>query len=260
MAEIDTGVDTQPSEPSEPTQPPATGWTRGRRVAAVAGLALLGLVVGAAGATATRPDPAVTLVESGYSKVTVVSDLSVHDGEHVLTYGAVVGNLRDEAALETFLNIEILDADGKVIDETGDSIPVLLPGETAGVGGFVDNPDAADLRFSVGRTSSWREADGLGRLKVADVALDYNHDGTPLATFQVTSTYRRKVPELPSYDLVFRDTRGRIVGGRSGFIINAGKLSPKAPVDSSGRADFRLPHLARVDVYAQVPNDFVPED
>lgn len=232
----------------------ATTTSRGRSVRVLAALGIVGVTVGAGGAKGWTPAPEPRVIESGATPVQLAGT-----GERVLSWGAVVGNPRGKAAVGTYLDVEVLDRDGHVVATQDAFISVIPPGGSTGVAGEVWHPDdGIEVRVKVDGVASWRSADDdlLGELRVDDVDVAYGHADQPLITFKVTSTYRQAV--TPFADLIYRDAHGHIVGGERGTRFEPSEADPSATAEVSGR--YRVPQLARVDVYVTPSEDAFPDD
>jgi hypothetical protein len=154
-----------------------------------------------------------------------------------ISYGFVVENTSDHVILRLPVQYSFLDAEGEEIvehanafsddDPTGDTatIPVLRPGERAGIGGmtYPGRPGAAEIQVEVGEPGdwvpegAWYVGQNLGRqdrgeVTVTELDVQPGEDGEPVTTFTVESSYEQARPSADVY-VVFYDAEGRIVGG-----------------------------------------------
>lgn len=221
-----------------------------RQVAVIGALAILGMAVGA-GATAvidTSGKPGLRVVELGYSRL-----IPPHDRTE-LSWAAVLGNPRDNAAVKTELEFDVVNARGRVIEDHDRAfIGVVLPGRTVGVAGTVDLPGAARIRITSVRTRSWRPAHDVATVKVNDVVVAQTHENHPIVGYRVRRGPDEEFPRSASAYVLYRDGRGQLIGG-TGAVLPRPKSAHDTVITDHVLADAPVPHLARAEVYVDPDN------
>lgn len=214
---------------------------------------------------------AVKIDETGFENIRDVA------GAPQVTWGAVVVNTSGTATAAVDLRLTYLNRAGKKIKVEGfyerATVPAVLPGQRAGVGGvtYLDDPAVAAVRIRVATTRWWVDAGKPAKLTVGKVRTDWrdkgeqvpywgggkigafrNDRGTLYVTFRVDSTYRTVLSQ-PGASAVFRNAKGHIIGGSSLNDLGLDVALPPGWSDQYLRVKYGPPEdidEARTTVYA----------
>jgi hypothetical protein len=162
--------------------------------------------------SAPPADGEITVDESDFS--ISFDQLSEADA---LAYGFLATNTTDQVAIGPTASIAFVDAAGTVVGSHTQTIGVLLPGQTMGLGdsGVEFNGDVEEMEVTMSEPTSWESPDEYGELTATGLSTTINTDwGTPITTFTAESTYEQQI-DYPSVYAVYRNSSGDIVGGAS---------------------------------------------
>lgn len=165
--------------------------------------------------TASADPPAegeITLVESGFSGYH--DELSEADET---AYAFVVENTSDQVARNVSITIGLLDASGTVLDADTESIYVLMPGQTFGIGDAGFPPGVTDLDIQISEPSEWADPADFGEVTAEGISWEYDSFSDPIVSFTATSTYDSQLDGPRAY-AIFRDASGNLIGGYSTYM------------------------------------------
>ncbi|MGH3715925.1 MAG: hypothetical protein ACRDT4_21060 [Micromonosporaceae bacterium] len=217
-------------------------------------------------ASSPRPSPTVSLpyskppgggevrvVEQGFS---ITHDHAEHNPYPRVTYAAILENTSDLVARAVQVQIRVLDRSGKpLVTEAGMTdgksgtkalkrVEYILPGERLGIGGsgYTDPYEAAStaakLEITIKTADEWWPRRNGGYCFVAteatNVELAERRGETAMVRFDL-KTEDNTYNGVYRGDVVFRDRRGRIVGG--GFVW---KIQPTAE-ESTATIEWGIP-------------------
>lgn len=165
----------------------------------------------------SAPQP-LEIVESGWS---------IDDEGHV-TYAAVIHNPNEGWRSEDpQLSVQLIDGDGRVVENYGEAPSMVGPSGRAVVGGYIGNDrgPVADVEFSIEASGRWSTGDCLpddlysvSAVERGPIPEDYG-DGDALYG---TVTRNHYVPQSSSkgtvITVVARDAQGAIVGAASTYL------------------------------------------
>jgi hypothetical protein len=177
----------------------------------------------------------LSIAESGFRNITTPA------GDPAVSWGVVLSNGSRSAVADVLLKITYRDHDGATITVRDSyrraKAAEIMPGGRAGVGGvaYLPGKATATVRVSVdsvlwtvtskrqalrasGVRTDWRDQGRQSRYWKHPTA-EANRRGNLYLTFRVESTFPSLL-SYPAYTAIYRDGRGRIVGG--------------APLDSFG--------------------------
>lgn len=177
-------------------------------------------------------DEVIQVVDSGFVGAPGRDIPGEHDGG--VSYGFVLENVSDEAALSVRTDVVFLDAAGTPLDDDGAGVDftVMVPGQQMGAGGFArpEGGDVADMEVRVTLIAALDTLDGqrhrdppgpYSELQVSAPVVNPERSTTPtspswyeLVEFEVTNTY--DMPLTPSVFTVSRGADGTIIGGTGG--------------------------------------------
>jgi hypothetical protein len=209
---------------------------------------------------ASPPDHGtVKIDETGFENIKDVA------GEPQVTWGAVIENTSGTATAAVELRITYLNRAGKKIKVEGfyeqAAVPAVLPGRRTGVGGvtYLDDPAVAEVRIRVGTTRWWVDPGKPPTLTIGRIRTDWRDKGEPVpywgggkigafrndrgtlyVTFRVDSSYRT-VLSRAGVTAVFRNAKGRIVGGSSMTDLGLDVAVPPGWSDQSLRVKYGPP-------------------
>lgn len=223
----------------------------------------------------TAPDRGtVRVTESGYENIRDVA------GEPQADWGVVVTNTSHTATAAVTLALSFLDRKGKEISAEGfyrtATLTAVPPGQRAGTGdaAYLTASTVARFRVRVAAVRWWPASTRYptrAPLTVDHVSTAWtgkgesvpywgsrgvgsyrNERGDLTVSFRVTSRYPTLLTE-PAATVVFRDRKGRIVGGGSDVALVGELTYPPGWSEQSVRVKYGPPHdvdVARTEVYA----------
>jgi hypothetical protein len=164
------------------------------------------------GGTGSPPaDDAVQLVDSGFS---VYFD-ELYDVDY-LTWGAMVENTSEQVARSVRVQVGFLDDSGTVLGTDEETIRVLMPGATVGVGDSgIEATQATQLDIQVTPPSEWGDPAEFGEITTSGISVEFDSDyNAPTISFTAASTYSDQV-DGPYFYAIFRDANENILGAES---------------------------------------------
>jgi hypothetical protein len=248
------------------------------RQLSVALVVLLGVAACTGGAGSEDPPESTTAAPTSFASPPDGGGLAVEETgfsstpDGAVSYGAVVENTSRAAAVNSFVSVWLIDADGNRIDGPTSGEPWLtvrlarlLPGERIGLGATGPPPDreVAGVEVGVEQPAAWvYPLDGenwlLQPVVVRDVATERGADGARLV-FTVDAAFTTAmvpggIGPNGSYMAIFRDAAGAVVGGADCCTEPSGSTEVVTPGRSQAalQLDFDLParaDAARTEVY-----------
>ena len=136
------------------------------------------------------------------------------DGTNRASYAYVLANNGDEPVANMEVTVTLVDTEGTVLSSDTDSIYLLQPGQSIGLGDTtydeIAEVDSVEVQPAIPSYAS--EAEQLGEVTVEGINTTADSSGYLTTTFTATSSYEVQLDSPWAY-VVYRNADGAIVGG-----------------------------------------------
>ncbi|HKH03680.1 MAG TPA: FxLYD domain-containing protein [Acidimicrobiales bacterium] len=136
------------------------------------------------------------------------------DGTNRASYAYVLTNNGDEPVANMEVTVTLVDTEGTVLSSDTDSIYLLQPGQSLGLGDTtydeIAEVDSIEVQPAIPSYAS--EAEQLGEVTVEGINTTADSSGYLTTTFTATSSYEVQLDSPWGY-VVYRNADGGIVGG-----------------------------------------------
>ena len=167
---------------------------------------------GGTGGNGDGSQGAIDAIEVTDSGVTNFAD--EFDGTNRASYAYVLTNNGEEPVANMEVTVTLVDTEGTVLSSDTDSIYLLQPGQSIGLGDTtydeIAEVDAVEVQPAIPSYAS--PAEQLGEVTVEGINTTADSSGYLTTTFTATSSYEVQLDSPWAY-VVYRNSDGAIVGG-----------------------------------------------
>ena len=205
--------------------------------------------------TLPAPEEGLDIADTG---VTTVED-RFDDARREGTFAVVLANPHDDwLAQGVEVSVDLVAADGTVVDTRNGFIDVVLPGQRAAFAGLLlDLPEAVDRLDVDVAVARWRQTGEIvGAFVTTDVVTEAAEFTGVVTTLMLRSTFAEALSDV-GVTTVYRDADGAVLGGYETFVD---RVDPDVdiPVEVKLLANIAAEDVATTDVHVTAAFGFVP--